>query len=259
MSVWIDNRPISSIASAKAVRLAGFLNAPRALRSLSGIPGRLGPAVGSLLAPEPRRGVLSLRVPCATLADRPTVISTVESAIAGAIRSIRTADRPGVHTRCYAESIVWEELPNAPALTIPSLLCTITWLAVNGGTEKWPADGPILLSTSRTTIPLGSIPSGGWLFAWGGSSPLTITTTPANGTGATTCVITQAVGTGEHLAIDLDTADVWLVTASTRTRVSTVVGDVPVLDPADALGSAWPSLQLSSGSGLLVPSTRYRL
>ena len=82
---------------------------------------------------------------------------------------------------------------------------------------------------------------------------------PANGTGATTCVITQTLATGEHLAGDLDTGDIWLVTASARTRVSTVVGELPVLDPADALGTVLPSLQLSTGTGLLVPSTRYRL
>jgi hypothetical protein len=75
----------------------------------------------------------------------------------------------------------------------------------------------------------------------------------------TTCTITQALATGEHLAGDLDTGDVWYVTASTRTRVSAVAGELPTLDPADALGSVTPTLSLSSGSGLLLPSTRFRL
>ena len=259
MSVWIDNQPVTAIAGARPVRLSGFLTAPRGQRSVLGVPGRLAPVVGALQAPEARRGALTLRVPCATLADRPAAIATVEAAIGGAIRSIRTADRPGVHTRCLAESITWSEIPGAASLTIPTLLCDVVWLAVGGGSEDWPADPPVLLGTGRTPIGTGSLPSGGWLFAWGGTSPLTITYTPANGAGATTCVITQALATGEHLAGDLDTGNVWHVTASTRTRVSSVVGELPVIDPADALGSVAPSLQLSSGTGLIVPSTRYRL
>ncbi|MCO4101744.1 MAG: hypothetical protein HEQ38_20595 [Gemmatimonas sp.] len=259
MSVWIDNRPVTSIAGARPVRLSGFLTAPRGQRSTSGVPGRLAPVVGGLQAPEPRRATLTLRIPLATIADRPAAMATVEAALAGAIRSIRTADRPGVHTRCIADAIVWSEQPNAPGMTIPSLLCDVVWLAIDGGTEDWPADPPVLLGTTRTPIPMGSIPSGGWLFIWGSTSPVTITYTPANGTGATTCVITQTVATGEHLAGDLDTGDIWLVTASARTRVSTVGGELPVLDPADALGTVLPSLQLSTGTGLLVPSTRFRL
>ncbi len=259
MSIWIDNRHVTTIAGARPVRLSGFLTAPRGQRTVTGAPGRLAPVIGARQAPEPRRGGMTLRVPLTVLTDRPAAIAAVEAAVGDAVRSIRTADRPGVHTRCVAESLVWSEIPNAPGLTIPTLLCDIVWLAVDGGSEDWPADPPILLGTGRTPIPLGSLPSGGWLFAWGGTSPLTITYTPANGVGATTCVITQTLATGEHLAGDLDTGDVWHVTASTRTRVSSVVGELPVIDPADALGSVLSTLQLSSGTGLLVPSTRFRL
>lgn len=259
MSIWIDNRLVTNIAGARPVRLSGFLTAPRGQRSVAGVPGRLAPVVGALQAPEPRRGGMTLRFPMASLADRPATIATAEAALAGAIRSIRTADRPGVHTKCFAESIEWSEIPQAPGLTIPTLLCDIVWLKVDGGSEDWPADPPILLGTTRTPIPLGSLPSGGWLFVWGSTSPVTITYAPANGTGVTTCVITQAIATGEHLAGDLDTGDIWYVTATTRTRVSSVVGELPILDPADALGTVSPTLQLSTGTGLLVPSTRYRL
>lgn len=259
MSVWIDNRPVTSIASARAVRLGGFLTASRSQRSLQGVPGRLSVLVGGLEAPEVRRATLTLRVPLSLITDRAAAIATVEGALAGAIRSIRTADRPGVHTRCVAESIVWSEQPNAPGLTIPSLLCDIVWVAVDGGTEKLPGDPPVVFSTTAASVAMGSLPSGGWLFAWSTTSPLTITYTPANGINATTCVITQTVAAGEHLAGDLDTGDIWLVTASTRTRVSNVVGELPLLDPSDVVGAVLPTLQLSSGVGLIVPSTRSRL
>jgi hypothetical protein len=259
VSVWIDEQAVSSIAGAKAVRLSGFLTAPRGVRSVVTVPGRLSPLLGERGAPEPRRGLLTLRVPCPTIADRPTAMATVEAAIADGIRSVRTADRPGVVTRCVAESITWSEVSGAAGMTIPSLLCDIVFVAYDGGSLAWPAPGPVLLGTSSVAIPVGSLPTGGWLFAWGGSSPLTITYTPANGTGATTAVITQTVATGEHLTCDLDTGDVWLVTAVARTRVANVSGELPALDPADALGAVMPTVQLSSGTGLLVPSTRYRL
>jgi hypothetical protein len=259
MSIWIDNRPVTSIAGARPVTLTGFLTANRAGRSVVSVPGRLAPLVGDQGAPDSRRGSMTLRIPCATLADRPAAIAAVEAALAGAVRTIRTTDRPGVHTRAVAESITWREVSGAPGMTIPSLLCDVVWLLVDGGSETWPAPGPMLLDTTRRRVSLGTLPSGGWLFAWGGSSPLTITYTPANGTGATTCVISQTVATGEHLAADLDTGDVWLVTASTRTRVTGVAGALPALDPAHALGAVMPTLQLSSGTGLLVPSTRFRI
>lgn len=258
MSVWIDHRPVTRLG-ARPVRLGGFLTAPRGTRAVTGVPGRVAPVLGALQAPEPRRGTLTLRVPLTSLSDRPAAIAAIEAAVGGAVRTIRTADRPGVVTRCLAEAIQWSEIPGAAGLTIPTLLCEITWLAVDGGSETWPASGPVLLGTAPTPVPVGSLPTGGWIFAWGGTSPLTVTYTPANGHGATACTITQAIATGEHVAVDLDTDDVWHVTASTRTRVGTVTGPVPTLDPADALGTVLPTLRLSSGTGLLLPALRHRL
>jgi hypothetical protein len=256
VSIWIDHRQVTSIANARPVRLSGFLAGPQASRRLVGVPGRLAPLVGEPEAADARRATMTLRVPCATLADRPAALSTIKAALGGAIRLIRTADRPGLVTRCVAESITPSEQPGAPGLTIPAILIDIVWLAIDGGSLVWPAPGPILLGTTRATIPVGSLVSGGWLYAWGGSSPLTITTRSANGARTATCVITQTLATGEHLACDLDTGDVWYVTASGRSVLGTVVGEVPTLDPADVLGAVGPSLQLSSGTGLLVPSTR---
>jgi hypothetical protein len=257
--IWIDNRPLERIAGARAVSATGFLTASRGTRAIASVPGRLGVLVGGLEAAAPRRAALVFRVPVATLADRPAAIATVEGAFAGAVRSIRTADRPDVHTRCLVEAITWRELDGATGMVHPSLLCEVELLAVDGGSDQWPTPGPVLLGTTRTMVPVGSIPTGGWLFLWGGSSPLTVTYRSANGQRVATCVITQALATGQHLAGDVETGDVWFVTATTRTRVSAMVGELPLLDPADALGTVRPTLQLSSGTGLLVPSLRYRL
>lgn len=102
------------------------------------------------------------------------------------------------------------------------------------------------------------MPSTGQLLAWGYTSPLVITYTPANGLGATTWTITQPVSTGEHIAADLETGDVYLQTASARTKVTAVTGTRPALDNNHAVGSASAGLTLSSGTGLLLPQRRYR-
>jgi len=254
--IWIDEQEVRG-QGFRPARLSGFLTGARAERILVGVPGTTRLLVGGHLAASPRVGVMQGRVPLSAFDERPTAIATFERAFAGE-RWVRTLDRPGVRTRCWI-ALAWEEIPQARGLTIPTLLLTLTCTALDGSSESWPAPAPIALSTTPAAVTPGSMPSTGWLLAWGYTSPLVITTRSARGV-ASTCSITQALDSGEHIAVDLLTGDVWrALAAGGRARVSAVTGTLPVIDAADAVGALSPTLALSSGTGLLLPLHHYRL
>jgi len=256
VSLWIDERPVSALG-ARLARIEGFLGGPIISRQLTGVPGLTRPLIGGLRAPDPRTAVLELSVPLNALTDRPTAIRALELALTGE-RWVRTIDRPGLRTRCHV-TMAAREIPQARGLTIARVLVTLTCTALDGSSEHWPARSPVLLSTTPAAVPTGSLPTTGWLLAWGFSSPLTITYRTARGD-ATTLTITQTLATGEHVAIDLLTADVWHVaTTGVRTRVALVTGTMPACDGRHALGSLAPTLALSSGTGLLLPTLHDRI
>jgi hypothetical protein len=258
--LWIDHRPLTAIGLTPTA-LRGHLTAAGGTRARTGLAGRAGQVLGTRQAASEASIEVDATAKLTALPDRGAVLDAVELAYGGGVlRTLRTMDRPAVLTRVLLDGPpVITEVPGAPGLTIPRLTVTLRFLRVDGGSVGWPAPGPVLLGTTRTPIALGSLPSAGWILAWGTTSPLTITYTPASGVGATAWVITQAVATGEHLAADVETGDVWFVsTSGVRTRVSGVSGIRPALDPGDSLGSALPSLALSSGTGLYLPATRHR-
>lgn len=255
--IWIDERSLKEQLNVRPSRIEGFLSGPLLQRQLVGVPGTTRQLVGGQRAPEARVGVIEANVPLAALTDRTETIRALELALTGE-RWIRTIDRPGVRTRCYV-TMAARELPQARGLTIPRIQVILTCVALDGSSEHTPARPPVLLSTTPAAVPTGSLPTTGWLMAWGGSSPLTITYRTGRGE-ATTLGITQALATGEHLAVDLLTEDVWHVAASgTRTKVASVAGTFPACDPRDAVGSLAPTLALSSGSGLLLPTLHDRI
>lgn len=258
MSLWIDNRPLTALGL-RPSKVTGWLSGARGERAVAGIPGSTAPIVGALQAAPARVATVTAYVPLTTLTDRAATIAAVEAALANGIRMIRTADRPGVQTRAILQSCTWSDVGGA-SMAIPSLLCEMTWLAIDGNSAAWPTPGPVLLGTTPTRLTLGTLPLGGWLLAWGFTSPLVLTYSNASGTTKTTLTITQTLATGGHVALELDTADVWNVAADlTRTRITTVTGTVPACDPVDAVGGLGPTLTLSTGTGLLLPALRFRL
>ena len=258
--IWIDNRAMTTIGL-RPSRLSGFLTGARAPRARSGLAGFAGQLLGATQAAPEAVAEMEAYAPLATLADRPALAATIEAAYGGGVvRTIRTLDRPNVITRALLVEATITELPQAPGLTLARVIVTLRWLRVDGGSPDWPTPGPILLGTTRTAVPLGSLPSAGALLLFGYTSPLVITYTPANGVGATAWTITQALTTGEHVAADLESGDVFLATAAGgRSRVSSVTGTAPAMDPTDALGTLAPMLSLSSGTGLYLAARRYRL
>ena len=257
MAIWIDERSLKDHLNVRPSRIEGFLSGPLLQRQLVGVPGTTRQLVGGQRAPDARVGTIEARVPLTALPDRPATLRTLELALTGE-RWLRTIDRPGVRTRCHV-TMAPREIPQARGLTIPTVLITLTCVALDGSSEHTPARSPVLCSTTPAAVPTGSLPTTGWLMAWGYTSPLTITYRTGRGD-ATTLVITQALATGEHCALDLLTEDVWHVAASgTRAKVASVAGTFPACDPRDAVGSLAPTLALSSGSGLLLPTLHDRI
>jgi hypothetical protein len=149
---------------------------------------------------------------------------------------------------------------DAPQLVDALFECEITFVALYGGSEDYIPPPPLAITSTATPVSLGTLPSGGWLFAYGGTSPLTITYASANGSLTTTLVVTGTLATGEHFALDLDRQDVWKVTAAgVRTRFAAVSGTWPALDPIDAAGTAMPTLAVSSGTAILSTRRRWRV
>ena len=255
---WIDNRDVANLGL-RVARWNGFLTGGRGEWTVVGVPGGAGQLVGTRQAASPRLAALVCYMPLTAVTDHLTAPAAVEAAVSGGIRTLRAMNRPTLRFQAVLQSLTWSEVAGAPGLTVPSVLVEMQWLLYEGGGSQWPAPGPVLLGTSATAITLGTLPMAGWLLVWGSSSPLTITYTPANGVGATTCVITGTLAAGGHWACELATGDVWQVAADgSRARATSVVGSLPALDPAHVRGTRGPSVTLSSGTGILLPDTRYR-
>jgi hypothetical protein len=256
---YINNRDVASFGL-YVETMSGWLTAPRVRPQFGTVSGRLGVVVGGSQLVEPRQIVIRGYVLPTLLTDRAAAMAALEVALAGRCL-FRTEDRPSVQTDVLCVSIQPADSTDlGPQLVNPIFKVEVTLVALDGGSEDTVQSGPLLLSATPTPVLLGTLPSRGWLSIYGSTSPVTVSYASANGTVATTLVITGALSSGESYALDLDREDVWKITAAgVRSRVSTVSGTWPALDPSDALGSVMPTLAVSSGTGVLISRRRWRL
>lgn len=249
--------------------ISGWLTGARAQRSAAGIPGRVSTVLGAKRAAAARVLTVGVLAPLASETERPSVIARVEHALLDQRVAIETVDRPGVQTWAACDLIDWREAaPNAPKLAVPSISGVIQFVALDGGSEDVEPAVPVLLGTTRAAIPAGTLPTGGMVLLWGYTAPVTLTYAPANGVGSTALTIGQAVATGEHVALNLDTQEAFFVPVSGARSAFLPSGSWPTLDPTDAVGAglidgtsatAYATLTTSSGTGLWLGRRRYRL
>lgn len=257
--VYYNNRDLSTVGFF-VESMTGWLTAPRVQLAMGSVTNRLGVVFGGPQQVAPRQIVLRGYLVPTVLSDRATALATLETFFAG--RGVfRTADRPLVQTPVKCIGVVpTDDTDLGPQMVDPMFRVEVSLVAIDGGSEDLVPPGPMAIGTTRTPVALGTLPSRGWLHVFGSTSPVTITYTSANGERASALVVTGTLATGESYALDLAREDVWKVAAAgTRTRVSTVSGVWPALDPSDALGTVMPTLAVSSGTGLLVARRRWRL
>lgn len=257
--IYLNNRDLSAFGF-YVESMSGWLAAPRVVPTLGAVSGRLGVIIGGPQAVSPRQIVVRGYMLPSTLANRETALTTLELALAGRCL-FRTADRPTVQTAVLCMGVTpVEDGSTGPQLVDPIIRAEITLLAVDGGSEDYIPLAPRLITATPTQIPVGTLPTRGWLHLFGYGSPVTLTYVSANGARTTTLTITDAPLTEGSLALDLAREDVWRVTAAgVRSRVSGVSGVWPALDPLDVAGTVRPTLAVSSGTGLLLARRRWRL
>ena len=110
------------------------------------------------------------------------------------------------------------------------------------------------LSTSAAEVPLGTLPSYGTLYLQGANSP-TITYKAASGETVATMALTYTWASGDVYRVDLGLQTIDRIATGTRTNAASVFtsGSFFALDPRDGDADAadWPTLTLSTGSGVV--------
>lgn len=253
--------------------ITSWLTASRADRTLVSVPGRVGSAVGPKLAAEPRFIEVGVLAYLSAYTDRDRIIARVESVLMDQRVAIETADRPNLQTWAVLQKVSWAEVPNAPKIAVPSMTGRLVFVSTDGGSEDVEPSTPVVLSTTPRAVPMGTLPTGGVVLLSGYTSPVTLTYRPANGRDVRSLTISQAVATGEHVCLNLDTQEAYFVPVpadfmnATRTKINTA-GNWPILDPGHAAGLglldgtspvAYPTITISSGTGVWIGRRRWRI
>lgn len=109
------------------------------------------------------------------------------------------------------------------------------------------------LSTAAAELPAGTLPSSPVLYLQGGSSP-TLTYAAHSGSTVSTLELSYTWASGDVYRVDLGLQTIDKIASGTRTNAIGVysTGDFFALDPrdGDAAASDWPTITLSTGSGV---------
>jgi hypothetical protein len=258
-SIYLDDTAIEDmgmILYEGAPYLGGFTRT----REHTPWPGRAGTVAASQATTGPRLIRMVVDVPCSTPAQRTALLDLYGDLLTGT-KEVRYADAPDRVMR--GQCRVFEaDIPVAPRWVnleprvVVEIECPIA--------HRWDAQPQSrVLSSTPTPIPVGTLAHGGLVTVMGASAGALSTTTTLRYRGISGVVLgeltlTPALLAGEYALIDLNLATITKVsTAGVRSDAyawKTGGGTWFKLYPRDgtrALG-AWPTLELTAGSGLYV-------
>ncbi len=118
----------------------------------------------------------------------------------------------------------------------------------------------LAFSATPTPIPLGTAPSGGRVYLMGAATNPVLSCVSATGLTVWSLTFTVTLDSNDYLELDLDALTVVHSNNGVRSNGMPLqtAGTWGVLDPEDSDGdSAWPTLQVSAGTGLWLGERRF--
>lgn len=252
--MWLNNRAIGEVHA-----LEGWADGIQYDRESVPVADLLGHFPALSATAQPRTIRVTLWVGDETLDSRYPALDELDALTRG-LCEIRFSDSPdrvarGIVTRkatqAFASDASWVD-GSADILRTLEIVCHSPVKVARYGSV-------VGLSTSRTPVPLGTLPSGGLLLLYG--TDQTVTYRGASGEPLATMGFTFTPS-NSHLEIDLTRQMVTEVEDDgTRTNAADALtsGDFFALDPGDGdyVAGSWPTLELSSGTGALIYRRSY--
>lgn len=192
-----------------------------------------------------------------TLAGRSALLDALEVATAGLLE-LEFNDDPG---RVYdAECVGIEVRPVNAIYAAPSLLVDLDFIA-DATTKRDATPLPRSFGSTPVAIPTGTASHGGTLWVYGAATDPVVTCRRADGAVAWQLGFTVALTDNDFLAIDLIRHTVTLSDDSVASNGIGLwtSGEWGTFRPEDAdpVGGRYPTLEVSSGSGMLLSARRW--
>ena len=257
MATYLNDRAIDDLIDA-VLRLDGHI-APRVvLRATAPIANAPGIFTSQVTVP-PRQVQITLDVRSDAAVDRAATMDNVARRLAGLLL-LRTDDQPDRELYCTCSAVDVQLYGGAYALGTVSV--TITLTAVDP--TRYERDAQVFaLSTARTVMPVGTVPSAPLIYVYGGSpnvvGPIVIVRN-LTGDEVSRLTLTGSLGASDALLIDCARQTIARFASGVRSAANTWLntGSFPVLDPEDTLDGDLLTLELSSLSGTPTGLALYR-
>jgi hypothetical protein len=250
--IFLNDRSLDTLVQTY-LALDGYLSPSVAVRTQ--LPSANAPATwGSSVTVAPRTITVGAHLTAASLISRTGVIDTVFRACRG-LRLFRTADAPDREswvelTRC--DVVFYDQ-----AFTHTECMLMMTFTAADPTRYEREAV-PLALSTARTAVPVGNVPSAPVLWLYGASpsvvDPVVIVRN-AQGDETHRLTLTGTLATNDALVIDSARQSITRYVAGV-VQTGTAAGNAwlssgsfPLLAPEDAIDTAGVTVALSATTG----------
>lgn len=252
-SVYVDGASVADVFVVDNV--TGHRDAPRTTRPTRDVPGRVGPV---LLSQVPAYGPRTLRLEGHVLGDTLTAMwaawHELTSRLAGGQHEVTVVDNTARVYRAYLGQA--QGIPLRPALWAPKTRLTVELTCYDPRAYS-TGNSTLGFGSTDTPVPLGTAPSGGVVRISGAASAPSLVYKSSTGAELARITLNTTLGSTSWVDIDLDAYT--LVDENSSSVAAAWASSVSrwlVLDPADGdyNSTAWPTLQVTAGSGALTYS-----
>lgn len=225
------------------------------------VPGRLGHLPAGTMSASPRVIRLTGDIDAATVAERDAKLAAVLAPLRGLLE-IRAGDAPDKVLEGYLVGELSDGVVPTKSFVDGSAGLSLTlhlWCPSPVKRDRFAQT--IAFGAAATPVPLGDLPSGGLVRILGAATNPVLRYRDARGQLVQEMAFTTTLTSAQYLEIDLDRQTAVKVSAGVRTNAQALwTGDYPVPDPGDGdpTGAAWPTLEVTAGSGLYHHARRYR-
>jgi len=255
-AIFVNGRDMSDVGL-EPLGISGWFDVPTISRRSEQLSNTTGAALGTGVRIDQRKLQLQFYLRPQLLTDRQALMDIVNDTFTG-LCEIKFVDKVNRVIRAYVESIATRAENESVALIEPAMVLTVNLTGYDAAI--YDTEPTVLaVSTTARQVQLGSWPSGGVLYLMGAmSGSVTITYRSHTGDSLYTLVLNGTLASDEYLEVDFNDRTITKV-SNAGVRDDTAYsfksgGAWFVFDPADGnrtVGS-WPTIELSTGSGVLI-------
>lgn len=255
-AIFVNGRDMSDVGL-EPLGISGWFDMPTVSRRSEQMTNTTGAALGTGIRIEPRKLSLQFYLKPQLLTDRQSLMDIVNDTFTG-LCEVQFVDKPNRVIRAYVESVATRAENESVGLIEPALVLTITMVAYDAAI--YDTEPTVLaVTTTPRQVPLGSWPSGGVLHLMGSmSGNVTITYRAHTGDVLQTLVLNGTLAADEYLEVDFSDRTITKISnAGVRDETAYSFkssGNWFVFDPADGNRTVgvWPTIELSTGTGVLI-------